>query len=66
LLDNRLDGTASNWSKANTTDPILTGSLAWVVSDGWVRVNTGIMPNGQADYIGIPQNGPYKPEHYRY
>ena len=20
----------------------------------------------QADYIGIPQNGPYKPEHYRY
>jgi adenosylhomocysteinase len=20
----------------------------------------------QADYIGVPQNGPYKPEHYRY
>ncbi|KRS16890.1 adenosylhomocysteinase, partial [Roseovarius indicus] len=20
----------------------------------------------QADYIGVPQDGPYKPEHYRY
>src|SRR5207237_10563384 len=20
----------------------------------------------QADYLGIPENGPYKPEHYRY
>jgi adenosylhomocysteinase len=20
----------------------------------------------QADYIGVPQEGPYKPEHYRY
>jgi adenosylhomocysteinase len=20
----------------------------------------------QADYIGVPQNGPFKPEHYRY
>jgi adenosylhomocysteinase len=20
----------------------------------------------QADYIGVPQNGPYKPDHYRY
>ena len=20
----------------------------------------------QADYIGVPENGPYKPEHYRY
>jgi len=20
----------------------------------------------QADYIGVPVNGPYKPEHYRY
>jgi len=55
LLDNRLDGTAGNWNKTNTTDPILTGNLAWVVNDGWIRVNTGIMPNGQADYIGIDE-----------
>jgi adenosylhomocysteinase len=20
----------------------------------------------QADYIGVPENGPYKPDHYRY
>ena len=57
MLDNRLDGTTSNWSKTNTTDPILTGSLAWVVDEGWQRVNTGIMPNGQADYIGIDEGG---------
>ena len=24
------------------------------------------MTNEQADYIGVPQDGPYKPEHYRY
>jgi hypothetical protein len=62
LLDTRLDGTAGNVSKANTTDPVLTGSLAWVVNEGWTRVNTGIMPNGQGDYIGIDEgatvNGP--------
>lgn len=57
LLDNRLDGAASNVSKTNTTDPVLEGSLAWVVEEGWVRVNTGIMPNGQADYIGIDEGG---------
>ncbi|MGH7112031.1 MAG: adenosylhomocysteinase, partial [Stellaceae bacterium] len=21
---------------------------------------------GQADYIGVPESGPFKPEHYRY
>lgn len=55
LLDNRLDGTASNVSKTNTTDPDLGGNLAWVVNEGWTRVNTGIMPNGQADYLGIDE-----------
>ena len=55
LLDNRLDGTAGNVSKANTTDPNLGGNLSWVTSEGWTRVNTGIMPNGQADYLGIDE-----------
>ncbi len=57
LLDNRLDGTAGNVSKVNTTDPNLGGNLAWVVQDGWTRVTTGIMPNGQGDYIGIDEGG---------
>jgi hypothetical protein len=57
LLDNRLGGTAGNWSHPNTDDPDLGGSLAWVVNDGWTRVNTGISPNGQADYIGIDEGG---------
>jgi hypothetical protein len=55
LLDNRLDGTAGNVSKTNTTDPNLGGNLAWVINDGWTRVNTGMMPNGQADYLGIDE-----------
>jgi adenosylhomocysteinase len=24
------------------------------------------LSKGQADYLGVPQNGPFKPEHYRY
>ncbi|MEM9585154.1 MAG: adenosylhomocysteinase, partial [Pseudomonadota bacterium] len=24
------------------------------------------MDKEQADYIGVPQDGPFKPEHYRY
>ena len=55
LLDNRIDGPNGNVLKANTTDPIIGGDLSWVTSDGWSRVNTGIMPNGQADYIGIDE-----------
>jgi hypothetical protein len=55
LLDNRLDGTAGNVSKANTTDPNLGGNLAWVLNEGWTRVNTGIFPNGQADFVGIDE-----------
>jgi hypothetical protein len=57
LLDNRLDGTAGNVAKANTTDPNLGGNLVWVTAEGWTRVNTGIMPNGQADYLGIDEGG---------
>jgi hypothetical protein len=55
LLDNRLDGTAGNVSKTNTTDPDLGGNLAWVLNEGWTRVSTGIMPNGQADYLGLDE-----------
>jgi hypothetical protein len=56
LLDNRLDGTQSNATGSlNTTDPDLGGNLAWVLADGWTRVNTGIMPNGQADYLAIDE-----------
>ena len=55
FLDNRIDGLGGN-TKANNTDPVVvTGPLSWVVTDGWTRVNTGFMPNGQADYIGIDE-----------
>ena len=25
-----------------------------------------VLSNEQADYIGVPQAGPFKPDHYRY
>ena len=57
LIDNRSNGTAGNTTSPNTTDPDLGGNLAWVVSDGWARVNTGLSPNGQADYTGVDEGG---------
>jgi len=52
MIDNRANGNTSLSTDPNTDDPILTGNLAWVVSDGWTRVNSSQMPNGQADYLG--------------
>ncbi len=57
LVDNRLDGLSGNTSSPNSTDPVLAGTLQWIVDDGWQRVNTGISPNGQADYTGVDEGG---------
>jgi hypothetical protein len=57
LVDNRLNGPAGTGTKTNTTDPILGGSLQWVLDAGWIRVNTGTSPNGQADYTGVDESG---------
>ena len=57
LVDNRLDGFAGDTSSPNSTDPAIGGSLQWIVDDGWQRVNTGISPNGQADYTGVDEGG---------
>ncbi len=57
FIDNRLNGPEGNTSSSNTTDPVLGGRLQWVIDDGWERVNTGFMPNGQADYIGLDELG---------
>ena len=54
FLDNRIDGLGGG-TNPNTSSPVLTGPLAWVVADGWTRVNTGFMPNGQPDFIGIDE-----------
>jgi hypothetical protein len=55
FIDNRNNGTTNVITNPITTDPVLGGSLAWVVNDGWTRVKTGFMPNGQSDYIGIDE-----------
>ena len=56
LVDNRLDGPNAN-SKENTSDPILGGTLQWIIDGGWERVNTGISPNGQPDFVGVDESG---------
>ena len=33
---------------------------------GRIGVKLTQMSREQADYIGVPQDGPFKPEHYRY
>ncbi|MGI9242749.1 MAG: hypothetical protein ACR2RV_18275 [Verrucomicrobiales bacterium] len=57
LLDNRINGPAGDTSSPNTTDPDLGGTFQWVIDGGWVRVNTGISPDGQADYTGVDEGG---------
>ena len=57
LVDNRLNGPAGSGGSANTSDPVLGGTLQWVIDDGWQRVNTGISPGGQADYTGVDEGG---------
>ena len=57
LVDNRLDGPAGNKNSPNNTDPVLGGNLQWIIDDGWVRVNTGISPNGLPDYTGVDESG---------
>ena len=32
------------------------GNLQWVIDGNWERVNTGISPNGQADYTGADES----------
>jgi hypothetical protein len=36
---------------------VIAGTLQWITDDGWERVNTGISPNGQADYTGVDEGG---------
>lgn len=33
---------------------------------GKIGARLTTLSKGQADYIGVPVEGPYKPEHYRY
>lgn len=55
MIDNRLNGPAGNASNNRANDPVLGGTLQWVIDGGWIRVNTGISPNGQADYVGADE-----------
>ena len=57
LIDNRLNGPAGSGGSSNTTDPLLGGTLQWVIDGGWQRVDTGISPGGQADYTGVDESG---------
>ena len=57
MIDNRVDGPGANAGSPSTTDPVLGGTLQWVIDNGWTRVNSGISPGGQADYTGVDEGG---------
>jgi len=57
LIDNRLNGPAGSTGSLNSSDPVLGGTLQWVIDGGWERVNTGISPGGQPDYTGVDEGG---------
>lgn len=57
MVDNRLNGPAGNTSSSNTTDPVLGGTLQWIIDGGWVRMHTGISPNGQGDFTSVDESG---------
>jgi hypothetical protein len=49
LIDNRVgDNTA-------TDAPTLTSLMTWVGTDGWVRMSTGLSPNGLPDMAGMDE-----------
>lgn len=56
LIDNRIDGPAAAL-KANDSDPVLGGTLQWVIDGAWQRVDTGISPMAQADYTAVDESG---------
>lgn len=58
LIDNRLNGPAGTANNGdNRSDPVLGGSLQWVLDGLWERVNTGISPAGRDDYAGLDESG---------
>ena len=57
LIDNRTNGPNTAAAKTNTTDPTLGGSLQWVIDGGWIRMNTGLSPNGQGDFTAVDETG---------
>lgn len=57
LVDTRVNGPATATVKTNTTDPVLGGSLQWILDGGWVRMNTGLSPNGQGDFTAVDETG---------
>ncbi len=57
LIDNRINGPNVTVASSSNSDPVLGGTLQWVIDGGWLRMNTGISPNGQPDYSGIDETG---------
>ena len=59
MIDNRSNSLTGMNNDSNLDDPILgpTGPLTWVINEGWTRVKSGQMPNGQGDYLGSDEGG---------
>jgi len=60
LLDNRLG------DNSNLNPPTLgsggAGLMSWVADMGFWIVNTGLSPNGQADFVGADEGGQLSPQ----
>ncbi len=53
LVDNRVNDYLPN---SEYDDPSFgPPDTLWVLREGWKRVNTGLSPNGEADYVGIDE-----------
>jgi adenosylhomocysteinase len=69
LFDAKFAAMSSNEKLSNITVEVLPKKLDEEVAAGMVSGFGGVltqMTDNQADYIGVPKDGPYKPDAYRY
>jgi adenosylhomocysteinase len=69
LFDAKFAAMSSNEKLSNITVEVLPKKLDEEVAAGMVSGFGGVltqMTDNQADYIGVPKDGPYKPIEYRY
>ena len=69
LFDAKFAAMSSNEKLSNITVEVLPKKLDEEVAAGMVSGFGGVltqMTDNQADYIGVPKDGPYKPDEYRY
>ena len=56
-----------DWLRASTA-PLKSGEIDQLIGDQLKKVGVKLttLTKAQADYLGVPVEGPFKPDHYRY